>query len=80
MYQARCIYLAYSMMVSIDSAQNMFKTLDRDTKKCRIAKEGVAANTVDVYNCRYNKNTTLIRVLSILYIWKKYWIPKKYVN
>ena len=59
MYQARCIYLAYSMMVSIDSAQTMFKTLDRDTKKRRIAKEGVAANTVDVYNCRYNKNTTL---------------------
>ena len=68
------------MMEAIDSVQNMFKILNRDTKKRTIAKEGVAANIVDVYNCKYNKNTTLITVLSSLYIWKQHWIPKKKIK
>ena len=60
----------------------MFKIINRDTKKRRLAKEGAVANIATravqqtKINRKYNKNITLITSLSGLYIWEQHEVPE----
>ena len=47
MDSARYIYLAYLVMVQENSGQNIFKIINRDTKKRRLSKESAVANIAE---------------------------------
>ena len=86
MDQARCIYLAQSVEAQkkLRLSKEGVVTNVAEGQQQKVNKEGrkkpniyaIAVQKTKI-NAKFDKNTTLIRRLSSLYIWKEHGIPEK---